>query len=142
MSRNLSNEIADGIVSAVLRIGITVVVCVFLLYALFMLLAFHDYIPAAINLIWAAIAYSAESVARLIGILVLAGLILFWGILKCIDIINWRATLGNPHCTHGLEQESVDELSNKTLPTSIEEDGIRIEAIRRMRELDAKDGPQ
>lgn len=142
MSRNLSDEIADGIVSAVLKIGITVVMGVFSLYALYMLLAFHDHIPAAIRWAWAAIGYAAESAAKLIGILVLVGLILFWGILKCIDIMNWRAALERPDCTHRLDKEDVTELNRRALPTSIEEDSVRIEAIRRVNDFDAKDGPQ
>lgn len=139
MSRNLSDEIADGIVSAVIRIGIAVVAGVFLHYALWMLLAFHDHIPAAIKGIWAALTYAAESTARLIGIFIIAGLIIFWGILKYADVMAWRSALRKPDFTHELEQKDIDR---RSLPTSIEEDGMRIDAIRRKRDFDTNDTRQ
>ena len=142
MSDNLSDEIADGIISAIVRIGIAVAVGLFLFYLTLALVAFHDLIPAAIGWIWEAIIYTAKSAAKLIGVLVLVGLILFWVFLKCIDIIDWRATLRKPECIHELDQEDVNAFYNRALPTSIEEDSVRIGSIRRMRDFDAKSGPQ
>ena len=142
MSDDLSDEIAAGIVSAIVKVIIAVAAGLFLFYGLLALVAFHDLIPAAIGSIWEAIVYAAKSTAKLIGILVLAGLVLFWVFLKFIDIMDWRTTLRKPGCIDKLDPEDANTFNSQTLPTSIEEDSIRIGAIRRMRNCDAKTGPQ